>query len=140
LIRYSRDFGFYQDFLDRGLLLTRKLLNRGFLVIKLKSLLRKCWGLHQVTDTFYRIMLYWVHLAGIELSTLVVISTYCIGSCKSSYHTITVTYLNYMKEMYIVHPKRQSYYLYLYVSHDWYKRQQPLIPNRSVLIKHDNRQ
>ena len=27
LIRYSRAFGSYQDFLDRGLLLTRKLLN-----------------------------------------------------------------------------------------------------------------
>ena len=34
-------------------------------------------------------MLYWVHLAGIELLTLVVIGTDGIGSCKSSYHTIT---------------------------------------------------
>jgi hypothetical protein len=31
LIRYSRACGSYQDFLDRGLLLTRKLLNQGFL-------------------------------------------------------------------------------------------------------------
>jgi hypothetical protein len=31
LIRYSRACGSYQDFLDRGLLLTRKLLNHGFL-------------------------------------------------------------------------------------------------------------
>jgi hypothetical protein len=30
LIRYSRAYGSYQDFLDRGLLLTRKLLNEGF--------------------------------------------------------------------------------------------------------------
>ena len=30
LIRYSRACGSYQDFLDRGLLLTRKLLNQGF--------------------------------------------------------------------------------------------------------------
>jgi hypothetical protein len=38
----------------------------------------------------YHIMLYWVHLAwaGLEL-TLVVISTDCIGSCKSNYHVIT---------------------------------------------------
>ena len=33
---YSRAFGSYQDFLDRGLLL-RKLLNQGFLLVKLKS-------------------------------------------------------------------------------------------------------
>ena len=31
LIRYSRACGSYHDFLDRGLLLTRKLLNQGFL-------------------------------------------------------------------------------------------------------------
>ena len=35
MIRYS-----YQDFLDRGLQLTRKLLNQGFLLVKLKSSLR----------------------------------------------------------------------------------------------------
>jgi hypothetical protein len=31
MIRYPRACGSYQDFLDRGLLLTRKLLNQGFL-------------------------------------------------------------------------------------------------------------
>ena len=41
LIRYSRACGSYQDFLDRGLLLTRKLLNQGFLLVKLKSSHRK---------------------------------------------------------------------------------------------------
>ena len=41
LIRYSRACGSYQNFLDRGLLLTRKILNQGFLLIKLKSSLRK---------------------------------------------------------------------------------------------------
>jgi len=46
LIRYSRVCGSYQDFLDRGLLLTRKLLNQGFLLIKLKSSLRKFYGHH----------------------------------------------------------------------------------------------
>ena len=40
MIRYSRACGSYQDFLDRGLLLTRKLLNQGFLLEKLKSSLR----------------------------------------------------------------------------------------------------
>jgi hypothetical protein len=41
LIRYSRACGSYQNFFDRGLLLTRKLLNQGFLLVKLKSSLRK---------------------------------------------------------------------------------------------------
>jgi hypothetical protein len=40
LIRYSRACGSYQDFFDRGLLLTRKLLNQGFLLVKLMSSLR----------------------------------------------------------------------------------------------------
>ena len=41
----------------------------------------------------YLIMLYRVHLAwtGFELTTLMVIGTDCIGSCKSNYHTITTT-------------------------------------------------
>jgi hypothetical protein len=43
LIRYSRACSSYQDFLDRGLLLTMKLLNQGFLLVKLKSSLR-CSG------------------------------------------------------------------------------------------------
>jgi hypothetical protein len=46
LIRYSRACGSYQDIHDRGLLLTRKLLNQGFLVVKLKSSLRKVYGRH----------------------------------------------------------------------------------------------
>ena len=41
LILYSRACGSYQDFLDRGLLLTRRLLNQGFLLVKLKSSHRK---------------------------------------------------------------------------------------------------
>ena len=36
LIRYSRSCGSHRDFLDRRLLLTRKLLNQGFLLDKLK--------------------------------------------------------------------------------------------------------
>ena len=46
LIRYSRACGSYQDFLDRGLMLTRKLPNQGFLLDKLKSSLRKFYGRH----------------------------------------------------------------------------------------------
>ena len=36
LIRYCRACGSYQDFVDRWWLLTRKLLNQGFLLVKLK--------------------------------------------------------------------------------------------------------
>ena len=39
LIRYSRVGGSYQNFFNRGLLLTRKPLNQDFLFVKLKSLL-----------------------------------------------------------------------------------------------------
>jgi hypothetical protein len=46
LIRYSRACGSYKNFLDRGLLLIRKLLNQGFLLVKLKSPLRKFYGRH----------------------------------------------------------------------------------------------
>ena len=48
LIQYSRTCASYQDFLDRGMLLTRKLLNQGFLSVKLKSSLRKFYGRHHV--------------------------------------------------------------------------------------------
>jgi hypothetical protein len=46
LIRYSRACGSYQNFLDRGLLLTMKLLNQGCLLVKLKLSLRKFYGPH----------------------------------------------------------------------------------------------
>ena len=46
LIQYSRAYSSYQNFLDRRLLLKRKLLNQGFLSVKLKSSLRKFYGRH----------------------------------------------------------------------------------------------
>ena len=46
LIRYFRARGFYHDFLDSELLLTRKLLSQGFPVFKLKSSLPKCYARH----------------------------------------------------------------------------------------------
>ena len=49
LIRHFRACGSYHDFLDKGL--TRKLLNQRFLVLKLKSSLRKCYGCPQALVT-----------------------------------------------------------------------------------------
>jgi hypothetical protein len=54
LIRYSRACG-YQDFVDRGLLLTRKLLNQGFLLVKLNSSPRKFYGHHHDLVTFQQL-------------------------------------------------------------------------------------
>ena len=55
LIRYSRSCDSYQYFLDRELLLTRKLLNQGFLLVKLKSSLRKFYGRHHDLVDYYGI-------------------------------------------------------------------------------------
>ena len=46
LIRYLRAYGSFQVFLYRGLLLTRKLLNQWFPLVKLMSLLGKSYGRH----------------------------------------------------------------------------------------------
>jgi len=53
LIWYSRACDSYQDFLDRGLLLTTKILIQGFLLVKLKSSLRKFYGRnHDLVDRY----------------------------------------------------------------------------------------
>jgi hypothetical protein len=53
LIRYSRACGSYQDFLDRRLLLTRKLLNQGCLLVKWKPSLLTFYGrYHDLVDRY----------------------------------------------------------------------------------------
>jgi len=62
LKRYSRAAcSYYLDFLDRWLLLTRKLLNQGFLVAKLKSLLRRFYGYHHDLINCYGISVTYDH-------------------------------------------------------------------------------
>ena len=44
ITRYSGACGSYHDFLDRGLVLTRNLLNQGFPLVKLKLSFQKFYG------------------------------------------------------------------------------------------------
>ena len=55
LIRYSRACVSYLDFLDKGLLLTNKLLNQGFLTKRLKSSLGKFYGRHHDFIDWYEV-------------------------------------------------------------------------------------
>ena len=83
LIRYSRACGSYQDFLDRELLLTRKLLNQGFLLVKLKSSLRTFYDCHHDLVDRY----------GISVSQMTTICSTCrehfpILSLFMTYHRV----------------------------------------------------
>ena len=59
LIRYLRACGSYHDLLDKRLLLTRKLLHQGFLVVQLQSsLLRVCSVCGNHIPVFFTFMTY----------------------------------------------------------------------------------
>jgi len=57
--------------------------------------LEKTTDLSQVNDKLYHIMLNTSPSSWFELTTSVVIGTDCIGSCKSNYHTITPTTIQF---------------------------------------------
>ena len=73
LVRYSRACGTYEDFLDRRLLLTRKLLNQGFLLVKLKLSLRQFYGRHH--DLVGR---YWISVSLVEQELLTIPGHLCL--------------------------------------------------------------
>ena len=72
-------------------------------------------NLPQVTYKLYHIMSYRTQIAwaGLELTTLVVNGTHCIGSCKSNYHTITTT--TALKGNYESNNSRNNTYRYLWI-------------------------
>ena len=73
LIRYLRACGSYKEILDRGLLLTRKLLNQGFLVVKLKPSL---WQFYVATTVMENLCHKWPRIC---------------STCRSFLHSWLIT-------------------------------------------------
>jgi hypothetical protein len=57
----------------------------------------KTTDLSQITDKIYHIMLYTSPWSRFKLTSSAVISTECIGSCKSNYHMITLNTIKQAK-------------------------------------------
>jgi hypothetical protein len=76
--------------------------------------------LSQVTDKLYHIMLYTSPWSRFELTTSVVISTDCIGICKSNYHTITAKTPPVEKRRYIWSNYGKSHStMYMYIMNNF---------------------
>ena len=52
LIRYSRAIAQYNTFMDRAQLLTQMLLKQGYVALRLKSSLQKCYCHHNLVDRY----------------------------------------------------------------------------------------
>ena len=76
-MRYFRANGSFHDFLDRELLQTTKLLNQGFLVVKLKSSLWTFYGLHHELVDHY----------GISLSQMDMFNLFLLNTYRSFLHS-----------------------------------------------------
>ena len=81
---------------------------QSFLLVEENGVPRENHRPVQVTDKLYHIMLYTSPWSIFEFTTLVVIGTDCIGSCKSNYHMITATMV----------PKCICIYYYYYIKLD----------------------
>jgi hypothetical protein len=68
LMQYFRACGCYQDFRDRGLLLTRKLLYQGFLLVKLRLSLPVFYGHHHDLVDSYGISVSYLTMDMFDLS------------------------------------------------------------------------
>jgi hypothetical protein len=72
----------------------------------------KTTDLSQVTDKLlypYICIEYTSSLARFELTTLVVIGTDCIGSCKSNYYAITTTTMRFVFNIFMKYTINQTY-------------------------------
>jgi hypothetical protein len=85
---------------------------------------------HHNIAYLYHIMLYLVHLVwtGFELTTFVVIVINCICSCKSNYHTITITtapfkYLKKSLKINIIWTRCTRCVTNPMINHEWGKEQ-----------------